>query len=196
MWKRGLEAVVNLVFYSLIAVLLFGALRHYVAQPFQVDGHSMEATLLDQEHLFLLPKASIERFDVVVFPDPRGHGDSYIKRVIGLPGDRLRVENDQLYLNDQAVAEPYLEPMKSQSTQKPFTQDFSLWDTIGQETVPEGYYFVMGDNRPRSGDSRQFGLVPIDSVKGEANFVYLPFNRMRQLPHYQLNADGSVTVKP
>lgn len=177
---------VNVLFAIMVAVLLFVALRHYVIQPFQVDGHSMSLTLENGEHMFLLKQTSIERFDVVVFPDPQGSQQSYIKRLIGLPGERLYARDDQLYINDVAVDEPYLEPLKSQSS-KPFTRDFTLYDTIGQETIPEGYYFVMGDNRPGSGDSRQFGLVPIASIQGEANLVYYPFNHFRTLTTYKLD---------
>ncbi len=104
------------------------------------------------------------------------------------------MKNDQLYLNDLPVPEPYLEPNKSQADSHPFTQDFSLWDTLGIETIPDGYYFVMGDNRPGSGDSRQFGLVPIASVQGKADLVYWPFNQMRRMAQYQLQADGSLSI--
>lgn len=186
--------LVNVVFYLMIAVLILTGIRQYILQPFQVDGHSMEATLHHGEHMLLFPSAKINRFDVVVFPDPKGSGNSYVKRVIGIPGDHLQVKNDQLYLNDLPVPEPYLEPNKSQADSHPFTQDFSLWDTLGIETIPEGYYFVMGDNRPGSGDSRQFGLVPIASVQGKADLVYWPFNQMRRMAQYQLQADGSLSI--
>ena len=195
MMKRILAEIVNVVFYAMLVVLLFVGVRHYIIQPFQVSGHSMEQTLHDGEHLFLFPQGKIERYDIVVFPDPRGSGDSYVKRLIGLPGDTIEVKQDQLYINGVAVPEPYLEPQKSQSGEQPFTQDFSLWDTIGFDRIPKGYYFVMGDNRPESGDSRQFGLVPMNSIQGEADFVYFPTNQVRRLPKYQLNADGSLTVQ-
>ena len=165
--------LVNVIFYLMIAVLILTGIRQYILQPFQVDGHSMESTLHHGEHMLLFPSAKINRFDVVVFPDPKGSGNSYVKRVIGLPGDHLQVKNDQLYLNDLPVPEPYLEPNKSQA---------------------DGYYFVMGDNRPGSGDSRQFGLVPIASVQGKADLVYWPFNQMRRMAQYQLQADGSLSI--
>ncbi|MDO4432276.1 MAG: signal peptidase I [Aerococcaceae bacterium] len=181
--KRLLVESVNVLFALVVALLLFVAIRTYVVQPFQVDGHSMDLTLADGEHLFLLKQSQIERFDVIVFPDPAGSGNSYVKRLIGLPGDQLYVQDDVLYLNNVPIEEPYLEPLKSNSAQ-PFTAAFSLYDTLGIDTIPEGYYFVMGDNRPESGDSRQFGLVPIDSVQGEANLVYFPFHRFRLLTDY------------
>lgn len=191
--KRLLVETVNVLFAVLVAVLIFLALRHYVVQPFQVEGSSMNETLQNGEQMLMFKQTTIDRFDIVVFPDPRGSGSSYVKRVIGLPGDSLYYQDDQLVLNGQVVAEPYLEPHNSQSDEL-FTTNFTLWDTIGHESIPAGYYFVMGDNRPNSGDSRQFGLVPIDSVIGEANFIYFPFDQFGTLPTYTLQEDGTLAV--
>ncbi|UUX34425.1 signal peptidase I [Fundicoccus culcitae] len=188
--KNLMVEVVNVVFSIVVAVILFLLIRDYIVQPFQVEGHSMDNTLANGEQMLMFKQTTIDRFDVIVFPDPMGSGSSYVKRVIGLPGDSLSVINDDLYINGALVEEPYLEPLKSQ-TIDPFTADFSLWDTLGVEVIPEGYYFVMGDNRPNSGDSRQFGLVPIDSVEGEASFIYYPFSEFGQLDNYILEADGS-----
>lgn len=188
-----LVEAVNLIFAVLIAVLIFLALRYYVVQPFQVDGLSMDDTLVHGDQLLMFKQAEIERFDVVVFPDPRGSGDSYVKRVIGLPGDQVAFSNDQLYLNGLPVDEPYLEPIKSQADQF-FTQDFELWQITGDETVPNGQYFVLGDNRPYSGDSRQFGYVSIDSVQGEANLIYYPFDRIGSLDQYQLDDNFQIQL--
>ena len=185
---------INLLFSITIAVVLFLIIKSYLVQPFQVEGHSMDLTLKDGSQMLLLKQTKIDRFDIVVFPDPMGSGQSYVKRLIGLPGDSLYVKDDVLYINNQPTAEPYLEPLKSQ-TEGIFTQDFSLWDTIGEEVIPEGYYFVLGDNRPASGDSRQFGLVLIESIQGETSIVYFPFNQIKKLDHYQLDASGQVVVK-
>lgn len=191
---RLFAEVINIIFSMTIAVICFLLIREYVLQPFQVEGHSMDYTLVDGSQMLLYKNTSIERFDVVVFPDPMGSGQSYVKRVIGLPGDTLEVVNDQLILNGVSLEEPYLEPLKSESS-TPFTTDFSLWNTVGVSVIPEGYYFVMGDNRLGSGDSRQFGLVPIESVQGETNFVYYPFEKMGKIAEYQLNADGQIVEK-
>ena len=189
--KTLIVETVNVIFAVLVAVLIFLALRQYIVQPFQVDGHSMDETLADGEQMLMFKQTSLDRFDIVVFPDPRGSGDSYVKRIIGLPGDELYYEDDQLILNGIVVDEPYLEPLKSESIEN-FTQDFDLWSGLGVTTVPDGYYFVLGDNRPYSGDSRQFGVVPIDSIVGEANFIYFPFSEFGSLPNYQLLEDGQV----
>ncbi|XJS11693.1 signal peptidase I [Aerococcaceae bacterium WGS1372] len=174
--KKLLNEIVSMVFAVLIAILLFITMREYVLQPFQVDGHSMEPTLQDQDQMIMLRNFDIERYDIVIFPDPRGSGDSYVKRVIGLPGDELYFVNDTMFLNNQAVEEAYLEPSKSEYDGD-YTADFSLWDTLGLTEIPEGYYFVMGDNRPYSGDSRQFGLIAEEDIQGETNFIYFPINR-------------------
>nr|WP_197104418.1 signal peptidase I [Ruoffia tabacinasalis] len=193
MLKYLINELVSIIFAVLVAVLIFLALRHYVLQPFQVEGSSMEPQLHNQDQMVMLRNNEIERFDVVVFPDPRGSGDSYVKRIIGQPGDELYFSNDTLYLNNQAVEEPYLEPIKSETEGK-FTEDFSLWDTLGLTQVPEGYYFVMGDNRPYSGDSRQFGLIQAEDIQGVTNFVYFPFERFGKIEEYNLTENGTVNI--
>lgn len=187
--KSLINEIVNILFAVLIAILIFLALRQFVLQPFQVEGNSMELELRNQDQMVMFRNTNLNRFDVVVFPDPRGSGSSYVKRIIGLPGDELYYNNDILYLNNQALEEPYLEALKSQSHNGNFTNDFSLWDTLGIAQIPEGYYFVLGDNRPNSGDSRQFGLVEMSSIQGEANFIYYPFDRLGKLDEYQLNLE-------
>lgn len=191
--KYLINELVSIIFAVLVAVLIFLALRHYVLQPFQVEGSSMEPQLHNQDQMVMLRNNEIERFDVVVFPDPRGSGDSYVKRIIGQPGDELYFSNDTLYLNNQAVEEPYLKPLKSETEGK-FTEDFSLWDTLGLTQVPEGYYFVMGDNRPYSGDSRQFGLIQSEDIQGVTNFVYFPFERFGKIEEYNLTENGTVNI--
>jgi len=107
----------------------------------------------------------IEHFDMIVFEAPTS-SDKHIKRVIGMAGDRLRVQNDQLYINDVLVEEPYLEKNKESS---PFalTEDFEV-------VVPEDCLFVMGDNRLHSGDSRMYGFVPEEDVFGEVKIRFYP----------------------
>ncbi|MBZ6526435.1 signal peptidase I [Aerococcaceae bacterium DSM 111021] len=191
--KQLINEIVSIIFAIMVAVLIFLALRHYVLQPFQVEGSSMEPQLHHQDQMVMLRNIEINRFDVVIFPDPRGSGDSYVKRVIGQPGDELYFSNDTLYLNNQAVEEPYLEPLKS-DTEGRFTEDFSLWDTLGLTEVPEDHYFVMGDNRPYSGDSRQFGLIQAENIQGETNFVYYPFNRFGKINEYNMLENGIVNI--
>lgn len=191
---RLIGEIINIIFSITIAILVFFVIRHYLVQPFQVEGHSMDYTLKDGSQMLLYKMSTIERFDVVVFPDPMGSGQGYVKRVIGMPGDTIEMVEDKLVLNGIPLEEPYLEPLQSE-TPTLFTDNFTLWDTIGTNTIPEGYYFVMGDNRPGSGDSRQFGLVPIDSIQGETNFVYYPFDLMGKIKEYQLNDIGQIVER-
>lgn len=101
-----------------------------------------------------------KRFDIVVFHAPEQK--NYIKRVIGLPGDTLEYKDDQLYINGEPIEEPYLDAYKAQITEGTLTEDFTLNDidvSLDSNTIPEGYIFVMGDNRRYSKDSRHIGLV-------------------------------------
>lgn len=183
--KKLFGHVLDFLTLAVVIFTLVLLVKTYWLQPFQVEGHSMEPSLEDGQLLMMNRQAAIDRFDIVVFPDPRGSGESYVKRVIGLPGDHLAVQDDVLYLNGQALEEPYLEPLKGQSPH-PFTQDFSLEASLGLEAIPPGYAFVMGDNRPQSGDSRQFGLVALASIEGESRFIYYPFQDFGQADGYDL----------
>jgi signal peptidase I len=110
--------------------------------------------------------------DVVVFKSPAEPEKDYIKRVIGVPGDRIYLKDAQIYLNGNKLDETYL-PQDVKTFQGAFLQD-------GEEvTVPEGAYFVMGDNRGASSDSREWGFVKKESIVGVSMLVYLPLNRAR-----------------
>ncbi|MBR7928317.1 signal peptidase I [Aerococcaceae bacterium zg-ZUI334] len=193
--NRIIKEFIHLLFSVTLAIVIFMGLKEYVVQPFQVEGHSMDLTLASGNQMVLNKVTKEQRFDIITFPDPTGlTTNHYVKRLIGLPGDMLEVKNEKLILNGIALEEPYLEPLKSQ-TDGVFTEDFSLWDTIGSITIPEGYYFVMGDNRPQSGDSRQFGLVPIDSIQGIAEWTYFPIEAFGSIERYQLNHDVTQIIK-
>lgn len=177
--KRFFVELVNLLFALVIALLVLNLIWTYLAQPFQVEGRSMNPTLYQADHLLMVKHFKLDRFDIIVFPDPMGSDRTFVKRVIGLPGDRLEVKDDQLLINGIQYSEPYLD--LSAKKEEPYTQDFTLWETTGDDFIPAGKVFVMGDNRPHSGDSRQFGYVDINSIEGEANFIYLPLDRFGKL---------------
>jgi signal peptidase I len=138
----------------------------FLYQPVKVEGTSMLPRLEDQDRLFINKFAyhfeKIERGDVVVFYYPRDPEKSYIKRVIALPGDDLRIDAGRVYVNGELLTEPYV-PRRYR-------------DTRSQEgtVIPAGEYFVMGDHRSISSDSRDFGPVPRDLIYGKAAFVYWP----------------------
>lgn len=189
-----LKELVSLLITMAVMLLAMKLFFYYVAEPFIVDGRSMDTTLESGERLLMLKNNAIERFDVVVFPSPTNPNKLYIKRVIGIPGDKLEVKDDQLILNGKAMDEPYLK-QKQAETEGDFTFDFTLQNATGKEVIPEGKYFVMGDNRRNSLDSRSFGYIDSDSVIGEADVIHWPFDKMKLLSQYSLNDDGTAIIE-
>ena len=160
------------------AIILVLIIRAFFFAPIMVDGESMEPTLKDEDRMIVTKIGEPERFDIVVFHAPDGR--DYIKRVIGLPGDRIEHQNDILYVNGKAYDEPYLESFREQISQGTLTESFTLEETaVGEETVPEGHLFVLGDNRRNSIDSREIGAVPFEEVVGTTNFVFYPFREFK-----------------
>ncbi|CZQ81578.1 signal peptidase I [Trichococcus ilyis] len=157
---------------AFIALLLVVIVRFYVFLPLRVDGDSMSPTLGQGNYILYETFSDIDRFDVIIFSN--AEGETLIKRVIGLPGDSVSYKEDQLYLNGAPIDEPFLGSEKQQGMEV-FTSDFDLLSLTGTGTVPEGSYFVLGDNRVRSRDSRIFGFVAQADVAGKAAMVYYPF---------------------
>lgn len=135
--------------------------------------------VLKQGDMVVMEKFSeIRRFDVVVFQ--LSDGTIYIKRVIGLPGETISYEKDQLKINGQPVEEPYLSKnIRSDHENAPYTTDFTLEKLTGYTELPEDSYFVLGDNRRVSKDSRSFGTISRDEILGKARFVYYPLNEIK-----------------
>lgn len=158
-WLRDL--VVSVVVSAFIIIFLY--------QPVRVEGTSMLPMLEDQDRLFINKLAyrvgEIHRGDVVVFLYPRDHEKSYIKRVIALPGDALRIDHGLVYVNGSRVKEPYVPNRFSDDRSQP------------EMTVPPHEYFVMGDHRSISSDSRDFGPVDRELIYGKAAFVYWPMDQ-------------------
>ncbi|WP_086347626.1 signal peptidase I [Candidatus Enterococcus clewellii] len=158
-------------------VLLF-IIRGFILIPVPIDGSSMEKNLSQGDMVLMEKYTSINRFDVIVFQLP--DGEIYVKRVIGLPGDSVRFEEDQLYINGEEMAEPFLKNNKlKQYDNKPYTTNFELSDLINQEKLDEDHYFVLGDNRRMSKDSRSFGAVESKYIIGKARFVYYPLKHIK-----------------
>ena len=173
----------------------------FIVQAFQIPSPSMENTLLVGDYLlvnklvyggggagsFLLPYRRIRRGDIVVFHYPLTPAQHFVKRVIGVPGDRLRLVNKQVFVNGVPLSEPYAH--FSRPANDEFRDDFprpdvapgetpEWWLTLrklvedGQLIVPQGYYFVMGDNRDDSYDSRYWGFVPRGNIIGRPLLIY------------------------
>ncbi len=145
-----------------LAVVLFVSINLIIAR-IRVDGDSMKPTLLSGEYVMVnrvtYKLGSPQRGDIIVFHYPKDPREEYIKRVIGLPGDKVEIKQGTVYVNGQALDESYLK-VKSGDT--------------GTWRVPEGQLFVLGDNRNNSSDSREWGTVPMDYVVGKAVLVYWP----------------------
>ncbi|WP_262315653.1 signal peptidase I [Lacticaseibacillus parakribbianus] len=156
-----------------------------------IDGTSMEPTLHPGDRVVAVRRASVTRNDIVILHGPDDPDRTYIKRVIGLPGDFVWVKNERLYINGQQVAQPYLKPKfmaasvrlwaKQQhvTTSGHFTDDFTLatLKATHRATVPAGSYFVMGDNRRVSYDSRNFGFVDRAGIIGVVKWRYWPLSK-------------------
>ena len=154
--------LIDLLETVVLSVLLFAGINA-VSARIRVDGHSMEPTLHNGEFVIVNKLAykfnSPQYGDVIVFHFPRNPEQEYIKRIVGLPGDRIVVSNGQVFVNDQLVEEPYI------AASPRYQSDWS---------VPENALFVLGDNRNHSSDSHNWGSVPTEYVVGKAMFVYWP----------------------
>jgi signal peptidase I len=161
----------DLVFSVLIAVILIV----FIYQPVKVEGTSMMPTLTDQERIFInkftyhYGLGSVSRGDMVVFWYPLDTSKSYIKRIIGVPGDEVQIVSGQVYVNGNSLAEDYVPDEY---------RDRVSW---GAERVPVDKYFVLGDHRSSSNDSRAWGFVDRKYIYGKAVFVYWPLDKLGRL---------------
>ena len=170
-----------------IAVSLALFARTFVFQAFKIPSGSMEPNLLVGDHVIvnkmvfsptasaldraLLPMRDIRRGEVIVFKYPKEPARDFIKRVIGLPGDKVEMRRKKIYINDQAVDDPMAHHAVPLSPATNLRVD-DLREEYGPVTVPADQYFVMGDNRDNSEDSRFWGFLPASYVKGKALFIY------------------------
>ena len=190
-------------------ILVFGVT--FIAQPFVIPTSSMHNTLLTGDHLivdklaysppgavsrYLLPYQDVKRGDIIVFRHPVLLQEDYVKRVIGVPGDHIKLVNKQLWLNGHAVKEPYV--IHLYDSIDPYRDNFPNGGPIdyvsdprmgeranemlqndvknGELVVPPGNYFAMGDNRDNSLDSRYWGLVPRDTITGKPTIIFWSYD--------------------
>ncbi|GMR14178.1 MAG: signal peptidase I [Gemmatimonadota bacterium] len=202
----------------IMAFVLFVVVRTFVIEAFKIPTGSMEGTLLIGDFLLvnkmvygaevpglglrLPPIAEPERGDIIVFDPPHDPGRNYVKRVIGVAGDTLRMVNKILYVNGDEIAEPYAKyidrsgsdaihpdmqwqerylvtPLVWRQGQRPYLASRDNWGPI---LVPRGKFFVLGDNRDNSEDSRYWGFVDREAIHGRPWFVYYSFDRLAPTP--------------
>jgi len=194
-WPATIQSVAGTIVIAIFVVT-------FLVQAFTIPSESMEGTLLIGDYLLVdkfrygeggvwnlvLPYRKIRRQDIVVFHYPVNPGQHFVKRVVGLPGDRLRLINKRVYINGQPLAEPYVQYVTT--VRDPYRDDFPRTDVAPfgitarwwsemrklvedrQLIIPEGNYFVMGDNRDDSQDSRYWGFVPRENIIGRPLLIY------------------------
>lgn len=170
------------------ALLVAFVIKQFLFTPVVVKGASMMPTLEDKDRVIINrigPKfTSIDRFDVVVVENVllnESEEENIIKRIIGLPGDKIEYKDDQLYINGEKFSEPYLDQFKKELKDTgSLTYDFTLDQLLGKTTVPEGHYFVLGDNRRVSNDSRNpaVGFIPKDKIMGTTSIICWPIKHI------------------
>ena len=174
-----------------VAVILALFVRTFVVQAFKIPTGSMENNLLIGDHLLvnklvsgpsltsfermILPLREPKRGDVMVFKYPDEPERDFIKRVIGLPGETLELRSKKVYINGQPLDEPYVHFLEPASEGQEVTQ-FDVRERYGPVRIPDGQYFVMGDNRDNSQDSRYWGFLPRHYIKGKALMIYWSYD--------------------
>lgn len=172
--KRGRHMIKKFLLENKFLVM-FGLgllLFRFIFPLYEVDGASMDYTLADGQRVIGTKFSEIDHFDIVIVDVPERE-KFYVKRVIGLPGDKVEYRDDQLYINDEFVPESFLDEKKAEW--QLFTKDFLV------EEVPAGEYFVLGDNRRNSTDSRTMGTIKEADILSEVLAVYWPLNNMTVL---------------
>jgi signal peptidase I len=174
-WAEVKSIARDIIFAAVLAILIVV----FIVQPVKVEGTSMLPRLESEERIFVnkipfLEQAirdenfkPISRGEIVVFWFPDNPSQSFIKRVIGLPGETIRMDHrGQLFIDGRPIDEPYLSPDRNRTPRM-----------IPETYIKPHYYFVMGDNRDASNDSRSWGLVPVKYIYGKALFRYWPLGR-------------------
>ncbi len=192
--KEGLEWVDT----GIVALILSFFIMTFIIQAFEIPSGSMRNTLIEGDHLFVtkfiygthIPFTEKviwkikkpRRGDIIVFKSPTEPEKDFIKRCIGLPGDKIEIKDKKVYVNDEHLDESYTIYMDSHIYTKEssfLSKSYQVRDNFGPIVVPQGYYFMMGDNRDSSCDSRFWGPLPRKYIKGKALFLYWPLKRIR-----------------
>ncbi len=182
--KRAVAAFFDFLQGIVVILAILVMVYLFIMSPQEINGASMEPNFHNGE--FILTNKVLYKFrdpirgDVIIFKSPKNKEVDYIKRIIGLPGDTVKLQNNSFYVNGQKVDEPYLSPDST-------IFGGSFLRENEEITVPPGQYFLAGDNRPHSSDSREFGTIAKEDFIGTAIFRYFPFSQMGVLPHPTYN---------
>ena len=159
------------IFTALTLVLL---LMIFVFSIYRIEGYSMQPTLNTNSRIIIIKKVNkknLKRFDLVVCKDPLNKKEYIIKRIIGLPNEGIRIKKGRVFINNQRIAEPYL--LKNDDNYFKDSNNFDLY------SIKKDNYFLMGDNRSISKDSRDFGTIAYPKIHGKAIFCYWPLSELR-----------------
>jgi signal peptidase I len=195
---RFFKAVLGYVDVGLSALVIALLIRTFVVEPFKIPSSSMENTLLIGDHLFVnrfiyglrvpfvksrpLALRKPRRGDIVVFVPPHQRGKDFIKRVIGTPGDTVEIRERRVYINGRPIDESYVVHKEVGSARNFYIPR----DNMPKISVPPGSYFLLGDNRDRSEDSRYWGFVPLVDIKGKAMIIYFSWNPEPKISSFAL----------
>ena len=171
-----LSIIWSWIWSFIVAFIIVGGVYFFLGRPFTVSGASMYPTLHNGDRMVLSKVGDIHRFDVVILKAPDENVE-YIKRVIGMPGDTVEMKSGVLYINGKKVDQPFINT-EALAKQTVFMDDFTLESLTGESKVPEGKYFVLGDNRGVSKDSRMIGFINRSAIEGKAVFTIWPFGRI------------------
>ena len=182
MKRRSLAEYLLVAICAVVAALLVQA---YVVKPYRIPSESMAATLVPQDRVLVnkvvYRMRDPHRRDIVVI-DSKVLNKVLIKRVVGLPGERIALHDGAVYIDGRRLAEPYVDVSGGRREQTdPFFDTGKPWALVRPYVIPAGHYFVMGDNREVSDDSRDWGTVPRSEIIGEAFFTYWPLSRAHGL---------------
>ncbi len=181
--KKRKENIIEIIKFML-PVVLFAVLVFFFilnTSPHMVDGDSMKPTMLNGDRVIVRRTKEPKRYEIITFKPPVKSEFQYVKRVIGMPGDLVWTEGNDLFINHQAESLPKASELSAANELPDGTIKVNLsQDSLDQmaqfKKIPKGYYFVLGDNRNNSSDSRTFGLVDGQAIEGVVSFRFAPFN--------------------
>lgn len=171
--KELLIKIVSAFFITLFAYVVIFTILFTVAR---MDGYSMISTLNNRDVVAVSRRKKIKRFDLVYMDTPQNKKNKAIRRIIGVPGDEIYFKNDDLIINGEIKEEKYLLKKKKMLGDMVLTDDFSLKEITGKQKIPAGMYFVLGDNRKSSTDSRYYGFVSKEDIVGKVELRLFPFS--------------------